>query len=94
MDDSVGTRGKGYHAHRSSETGRYVSSEFARRNPNTTEREWIEVAQDADPDEAALVNALRYGKLEVEPENVAEFFMDAHGILYRAYREKMRDMER
>ena len=85
---------RGYYVYRDSETGTFVSGAFAKRNPKTTQREWIKVPDDQDPDELAIMHAIRYGKRETDPENVAEYFMDAHSIVQRVYADKMRGMER
>jgi hypothetical protein len=91
---------KGYWVYRrvdeGDEGGQFVSKAYHDRNQGTCSQEWVEIDDDdpLDPEVQQLLHAVKYGLLEEEPENVAEFFMDGQAVLTRLYERKMRSMER
>ena len=75
------------------EGGRYVSKAYWERNPSTTAREWVKVEDDQDPDLLAIMHALHWAA-KAEPEDVAEYIMDANVGIHRFYVKLMSGRER
>jgi hypothetical protein len=90
-DDRVLPRG--YFVWRDSLTGEFCSETYAKRNPATTTREWVDVPEGENPDIAAIVSALKFAATAPE-HDVAEYIMDANVLIQRYYMNIMSAKER